>query len=840
MHILIHSRVQKFCLPIKNTIHYIKERNMLKRFFLFIALSALVFQSCSKNLPQTGSTGSTGSDLNAPINAEMLIPGRVIVQMDPAQTKSNGTFSPSALKLQLTRSSNLDIISAERIIPDEAITTFGTLSLTRSGSTFSSPEMMQTLLLVKFTSATQNETASVIESLRQDPLVIYAEPDYRLDLVQVPNDPDFSQLWGMTRIQAPQAWDIQTGSHDVVVAVIDTGVKYNHADLTNNILRDTNGNVVGYNFADSTSDPMDLNGHGTHCSGTIGGQGNNSIGVAGVNWNVKIMPLKFLGEEGGSTTDAIKAIDFAIAKNADIMSNSWGGGGFSEALKQAIERAQAAGILFVVAAGNDGKNNDTTPTYPANYSLPNMIVVASTAWDGSKETLSSFSNYGKTVDLAAPGSSIYSTWNDGAYKSISGTSMATPHVAGVAALIKAQHPDWTYAQIKDKILTSVDKMDSLTTVGCTISSGWWSTTKCEVATGGRLNAFKALQSDDEISPTVSITAPANGASVANTITITANAQDNIKVTKVVFSITPGAILCEDTVAPFSCSFNTTNVTNGQYTLNAKAYDAAGNQGNAAPVTIQVANEVDTEAPVASITSPADGAAVSGTITIKANASDNVGVSKVEFYINGILVSTDTAAPYEHVFNTLTVSNLPHNFFVKAYDAMGNAGTSATVVVSVENYDTELPVVAITSPANNSSFGIGQKAITVNATDNAGVAKVELFINDAPAGTKTAAPYSFTYDFSTAGTFSIKAVATDLSGNQAQAVITVSVSLFTCQDWYASNYSHVTAGRAKKGGSWNMYAVTIGSGETLGLYNMFYSSWVRETSPGYFEKGECPN
>jgi hypothetical protein len=328
--------------------------------------------------------------------------------------------------------------------------------------------------------------------------------------------------------------------------------------------------------------------------------------------------------------------------------------------------------------------------------------------------------------------------------------------------------------------------------------------------------------------------------VANTITITANAQDNIKVTKVVFSITPGAILCEDTVAPFSCSFNTTNVTNGQYTLNAKAYDAAGNQGNAAPVTIQVANEVDTEAPVASITSPADGAAVSGTITIKANASDNVGVSKVEFYINGILVSTDTAAPYEHVFNTLTVSNLPHNFFVKAYDAMGNAGTSATVVVSVENYDTELPVVAITSPANNSSFGIGQKAITVNATDNAGVAKVELFINDAPAGTKTAAPYSFTYDFSTAGTFSIKAVATDLSGNQAQAVITVSVSLFTCQDWYASNYSHVTAGRAKKGGSWNMYAVTIGSGETLGLYNMFYSSWVRETSPGYFEKGECPN
>lgn len=337
--------------------------------------------------------------------------------------------------------------------------------------------------------------------------VATVEPDFLIAPSAVPNDPSFGQLWGLNNtgqsggvadadVDAPEAWQTTTGSRNVVVAVIDTGVDYKHPDLAANIWTnpreiggdgiDNDGNgfiddVRGWDFANDDADPMDDDGHGTHVAGTIGAVGNNGTGVTGVNWQVSIMPLKFLGPDGGSTSDAIRAVNYATRMRRDFgvnvvaSNNSWGGGGFSAALSDAIEAGGRAGILFVVAAGNDGTNNDTSPQYPANYAGDTVISVA--ALDRTNR-LASFSNVGATtVDLAAPGVSIFSTLPGGRYGSYSGTSMATPHVTGTITLLAAANPQATPGQLRAAVLSSTTPLATLTG---------------KVATGGALNAAAAL------------------------------------------------------------------------------------------------------------------------------------------------------------------------------------------------------------------------------------------------------------------------------------------------------------------------------------------------------------
>ncbi len=318
---------------------------------------------------------------------------------------------------------------------------------------------------------------------------------------KVSNDPSLSQLWGMTKIDAQDAWNVTTGAtgaNRVVVAVIDTGVDYTHPDLAANIWTNTaeiagNGadddhdgfvnDVHGYNFVSNTGNPMDDNGHGTHVSGTIAAAGNNSLGVTGVNWSASIMALKFMDSTGsGYLSDAIRAINYATMErtqhsvNVRVINASWGGGGFSSAMQTAIQAANDAGILFVAAAGNSGTNNDVAAQYPANYTPPNVISVAAS---DQNDHLASFSCYGATtVDLAAPGVSIYSTVPNNRYAYYSGTSMATPMVSGVAALAWAYKPNASVADIKNAILQGVDHISSL--------SG-------KVASGGRLDAYNTLK-----------------------------------------------------------------------------------------------------------------------------------------------------------------------------------------------------------------------------------------------------------------------------------------------------------------------------------------------------------
>ena len=355
----------------------------------------------------------------------------------------------------------------------------------------SSPYVTQLKLTPAAIAAGQTvETA--LASLRADPSVRIAEPDYPVRALGLPNDPLFSSLYGLHNtgqnggvadadIDAPEAWDITTGSKSVIVGVIDTGVDYRHPDLDYNILRDAKGAVVGYDFLNEDADPMDDNGHGTHVSGTIGARGNNGVGVVGVNHVVRIMPLKFLGADGsGYESGAIRAIDFAVAHGARILSNSWGGGEGSHLLLEAIQRAEAAGVLFVAAAGNDSSDNDQLPAFPASFNRDASNVVAVAATD-NRDELAWFSNYGThTVDLAAPGVDVLSTTPNNSYSYYSGTSMATPHVSGVAALILARYPGLSLEALKLRLTTSADSLTGL--VGATRF--------------GRLNALQALEPDE--------------------------------------------------------------------------------------------------------------------------------------------------------------------------------------------------------------------------------------------------------------------------------------------------------------------------------------------------------
>ena len=326
----------------------------------------------------------------------------------------------------------------------------------------------------------------------------------------------------MAAIDASAAWTITTGSSNVVVAVIDTGVDYNHVDLAGNIWTNPNagndgfvGDVHGYNFVANNGNPMDDNGHGTHVAGTIAAEANN-YGVTGVAYSTSIMALKFLNADGsGYLSDAVEAINYATMErttygvNVRVDNCSWGGSGFSSALQSAIQAAGNAGILVVTAAGNSGTNNDVSPEYPANYDLPNVISVAAST---QTNQLASFSNYGATtVDIAAPGVSIYSTTPNNTYSTYSGTSMATPHVSAVAALAWALDPNATVAEVRNAILQGVTKVSSL--------SG-------KVASGGVLNAFntlKLLEAGMADKPVVgSVAASSSSVTAGAAVTLTAH------------------------------------------------------------------------------------------------------------------------------------------------------------------------------------------------------------------------------------------------------------------------------------------------------------------------------
>lgn len=425
----------------------------------------------------------------------------------------------NSTKILVKFKSNVGSASRSRALSDAGLTPTASYSLV-PGLTLAEP----------LAGLTVKQT---LESLVNDPQVAYAEPDYLLTTNMTPDDPQYSGQYGLRNsgqsgglinadINIESAWDIQTGTN-VIVAVIDSGVDYNHVDLVdnmwvnlseipgNNIDDDNNGyvdDVKGWNFRANNNDPMDDNDHGTHVAGIIGAKSNNGVGVAGINWNVQIMPLKFMNANGqGRTSAAINALEYAIANGAKISNNSWGGGSFSQALFDAIQAANSAGHLFIAAAGNEGANNDQVLYYPSSYDLSNIISVgASDDFDQA----AGYSNFGRqTVDLFAPGTSILSTVRNNAYRQRSGTSMAAPFVSGVAALMAAERSDLNGFELKNAILNNVDIVNGLS----------------ESVSGGRLNAFAALTGAIATSPAAAL--PIGSADPGTVITPDPNSGPNL-------------------------------------------------------------------------------------------------------------------------------------------------------------------------------------------------------------------------------------------------------------------------------------------------------------------------
>jgi hypothetical protein len=357
--------------------------------------------------------------------------------------------------------------------------------------------------------------------LAADPNVRLIEANTLVRAVQntdavIPNDPRFAEQYALANtgqtggkagadIRATEAWSVTTGDRRVIVAVIDTGITYGHADLASNIYQnpgetgvdangkdkrsngvddDANGFVddfQGWDFAANDNNANDDNGysHGTHCAGVIGAKGNDGFGMAGINWQVSLLPIKFLAANGGGTlADAIKSVEYATLMGAHIQSNSWGGGGYSEALYSAIVKAGQRGSIFVAAAGNDGENADRSPHYPSSYKNWNMLSVAAV---DHNDALAKFSNYGaQSVHVAAPGVDILSAVKSGGFEKLSGTSMATPQVAGALALIMAAHPNLAPRAVMDRVTHSIDPIESLRKV-----------TKF----GGRINVVTSIEND---------------------------------------------------------------------------------------------------------------------------------------------------------------------------------------------------------------------------------------------------------------------------------------------------------------------------------------------------------
>ncbi len=346
-------------------------------------------------------------------------------------------------------------------------------------------------LCVRFNSARKRIAASVnkmikngarpdIKDLLSARLKINCEANGIIHSAAVPNDQYYSLEWGLPAIKAPEAWNVQQGKSTTIVAIIDSGVDYNHLDLNGNMWRnpgeiaangvDDDGNgyvddLYGINTINGSGNPMDDNGHGTHCAGTIGAKTNNGVGISGVSWNVQMIAVKFLGSNGsGSYADAVEALDYVtnlrkrgirvVASN-----NSWGSTYYSSAVFDAVKRSTNAGVLTIAAAGNDSSNNDSTPHYPSNYADPGVIAVGATNSNGD---LASFSNYGATtVHIAAPGETIASTYPNNRYVYLSGTSMATPHVTGAIALLASHSPNLDWSQLKGILLNNASTMQSL-------------------------------------------------------------------------------------------------------------------------------------------------------------------------------------------------------------------------------------------------------------------------------------------------------------------------------------------------------------------------------------------
>lgn len=506
-----------------------------------------------------------------------------------------------------------------------------------------------------------SETA-VRQVLARNPNLKFAELDRRVVPTFAANDPYMGSQWHSAKIGATTAWDVTQGSN-VTIAILDTGVDGTHPDLSARM-------VAGWNFYDNNSDASDPHGHGTAVAGTAAATTDNATGVAGVAGQARIMPLRISDPSGYAYWSTVaQALTYAADRGARVANISYVGLMTSSSVLSAAQYMKSKGGLVVVAAGNNAKDEGYAAT-------TNLIPVSAT---NSSDQLTSFSSYGNFVAMSAPGEQIWTTTRGGGYSAWKGTSLATPVTAGTVALIMAAKPTLTSSQVESILYsTAVD----LGTPGRDMYFGY-----------GRVNADAAVRAaagtstpaPDTTAPTAAITAPALGSTATGLVTVNVNASDNVGVSKVELRVN-GTLFATDTSSPYAFSWDSTAVANGIATLQAVAYDQAGNTGLSPSVSVNVSNSgstpADTTPPTVAIVSPSNGLTVSGTVTITANASDNVGVSRVDFYVSGSFMGSAYSSPYAVNWNTRKFTGT-QSIVAKAFDAAGNSATSSALTVTVE-------------------------------------------------------------------------------------------------------------------------------------------------------------
>jgi len=491
-------------------------------------------------------------------------------------------------------------------------------------------------------------------SLSRQSGVVFAAPDYKVAPAAVPNDPMFGNQWHHAKIGTPNAWNTVIGLGSVTIAILDTGCDPLHPDLLSKY-------VHGFNMFEGNSNFADVHGHGTAVAGSAAAITNNALGVAGVAWNCQIMPIRISDPNGyGYSSTVANGLVYAADNGAKVANISYQFS-YDPTVLWACQYFQNAGGVVTISSGNTSSQNNGAAS-------PYALTVGAT---DSNDNRASWSTWGPAVDISAPGVNIQSTNRGGGYGGWSGTSFSAPVTAGVAALVISANEALSASEIQDVLTqTAVDRG----TAGWDQEYGW-----------GRVNAEAAVAlalslgggGSDNTPPTVSFINPTNGATVSGTTTVHVNASDNVGVASVSFYVN-GNLVSTDSTAPYEYSWNTTTVANGGHNLRVEAKDAADNVGSA-QIGVTVANQ-DNTPPVTAITTPRTNSRVRSSFFVTATASDNVGVSKVELYVNGNLVSTDTQAPWTFSVNGTSWANGVYTLTTKAYDAQNNVGTSTGVKV----------------------------------------------------------------------------------------------------------------------------------------------------------------
>ncbi|MBI4526428.1 MAG: S8 family serine peptidase [Deltaproteobacteria bacterium] len=495
---------------------------------------------------------------------------------------------------------------------------------------------------------------AIEHSLSRRPEIKFVERNRRVAPDQLPNDPSYPNQWHLPKIDADLAWEFSEGLPEVVIAILDSGVDPAHPDLAAKL-------VSGFNFYNYNTDTTDGYGHGTKVAGAAAAIGNNGTGVASVAWRNSIMPIRVTDTAGyGYYSTIANGLTYAVDHGAKVMNVSFAAVAGSGTIQSAAQYVMNHGGLVVAAAGNCGCFDSTAEN-------PYILSVSGT---DQYDNLASWSSRGTYVDLSAPGVSIYTTTNGGGYAAVSGTSFSSPITAGVVALMISVNPGLSPAQIESLLESNADDFGA---AGYDTLYGF-----------GRVNAHRAVAAaastnplPDTMPPSASITAPANGATVNGIVQVAVSASDDTGVSRVDLYL-DGNLHSSDNTAPYSFFWDTTLVNDGSHSLVARAVDAGGNVGTSATVSVSVNNAPDSISPTVNISA----VGVSRhKLTVNVSATDNVGVTKVELYVDDQLKATDTSNPYSFSLNVKSISNGTHTLQARAYDAAGNVGISSPVPFS---------------------------------------------------------------------------------------------------------------------------------------------------------------